>query len=899
MATVTLAPNIDDYIDNLALPRIEGLQLDFQGLLENADLDMLDDIVELSSTRIAATFASLDPFEPILYTLALTGSGIGPVSDIEDLFEALDDATATGAFDAITLEYGSIEILRLDLAPESFLLTSGDQSIALTGGFPVTLSEIFDLIEIFSVDYDTVEEALAQLSGYGFTGLTLRDAGDVLASFSVDDGLAEVFLDGYQFTLTGADIDLNALVEFFDPPRSQIVPVVRIFDSAGEEVTEGVSFFSFSEDGPNIARVELFDFDPGIYYLEVSASADPAGVDWQAQTGQYRSFMGGWDSAHEDNPETREDMGDAPADITTPYELFPAKNFTGAIDFVGDVDWIRLDLTDLRPFLNPIIDTFGTGPIPPDVRDLAGIAFESLVITAPDGVELLRAENIANPGQFIELVDIALEGFGLPPLPDVNLAFAMGDPHLLTLDGVGYDFHAAGEYVLTRATDSSDFQVQARMEPVGENVTANTAVAVQLHGGPVMISARGPDTLLINGEARTIPNEGFVSVGHDRVYRDGDTYMIVHTRDGSMDSGFSAVVVTVVGDRVDIGIALDTAWQGNVTGLLGNFDGDASNDLVLADGTPLTQPLVFGDDPEAGVFGVYGQFREDWRVSDAADSLFTYGPGEGPDSFYLPDYPTAMISLDDFDAEARAGAEAAAEAAGLTPGTFAFNNAVLDLLLTGDESYLDAAQEVSEAVTQREDSGGGVSVPESAGGGLEGLLTLSGQITDFRGDDIEGARVTFQPTGRAVALTRMSREEGEFGFDLMASDTGGLLNATRAHDPVEAGRPTVFDALDVLRLAVGLEPSFGEASAAAYLAADMDGNGQIDVFDALEVLRAAVGLESENAPRWIFVDSDILSEGMDRTSVATDRGVEIGAITEGMADVSLTGILTGHLSEFG
>ncbi len=43
-------------------------------------------------------------------------------------------------------------------------------------------------------------------------------------------------------------------------------------------------------------------------------------------------------------------------------------------------------------------------------------------------------------------------------------AMSNGDPHLVTIDDRGYEFQAAGEFVLLRANDGT-FEIQARPEP--------------------------------------------------------------------------------------------------------------------------------------------------------------------------------------------------------------------------------------------------------------------------------------------------------------------------------------------------------------------------------------------------------------------------------------------------
>ena len=75
---------------------------------------------------------------------------------------------------------------------------------------------------------------------------------------------------------------------------------------------------------------------------------------------------------------------------------------------------------------------------------------------------------------------------------------------------------------------------------------------------------------------------------------------------------------------------------------------------ALADGTVLARPLAFGD--------IYGQFRQDWRVTTETQSLFSYDAGESLDGFYIPDQPSQEVTLDTLDPAARADAEVAAQA---------------------------------------------------------------------------------------------------------------------------------------------------------------------------------------------------------------------------------------------
>jgi hypothetical protein len=114
--------------------------------------------------------------------------------------------------------------------------------------------------------------------------------------------------------------------------------------------------------------------------------------------------------------------------------------------------------------------------------------------------------------------------------------------------------------------------------------------------------------------------------------------------------------------------------------------------------------------------------------------------------------------------------------------------------------------------------------------------------------------------------------------------------STTTGDPMVTAR----DALDVLRLAVGLSPSFGPASAQNFIAADINRDGQVTALDALEVLRAAVGLPSAAAPRWVFLDADQPLDHINASNVSYQTGMTVPT-NNTEADLELTGILLGYM----
>ena len=880
-----------------------------------------------------------------VYTVTIEGAGFGPLGDDADFEEALIEGTATGTLSSITIDHfpdiearedgtDDTRILDMSISPAGYSIVSGGQSLEITGTLPDSFEQFGEILMGFDAFFMSLQEADEEgeepdfsllddiFDGYSISSVILSDGGDTLLTANFTDDALEIEIDGYRIVFCDFDFDLATFFEatdaFGDFEDTLIWPELALFNDRGEPlpISSEAGFINTGGFEESTSLFFLLDEDAtGTYFLQISA--DPEGPQ---QTGLYQviespNFFAGDDIPEEEYERVLEDQGNAPASIQTPYTLpvgDPLDNelvgdFLGRIDPEGDVDWLRVDLDDPGGY------TFRAFGLPDDLDDLnLDALFTFFGVTCievynPSGDLIARSDDpelltgpppVPGPGDNGDDDDddddttppVTPDFPSIPPGP----AWGLGDPHLMTLDGAAYDFHAAGEYVMVRATDGRDFEVQARMAPVGENVTANVAAAVQLDGGAVMVDALGPDPLRVDGEAVTLEDGEFLDLGGDRVYYQevNNSYLMIHTGDGDMETGYSAVQVNVGPQWVDIVVGLDDAWAGTVEGLLGNFDGNPDTDIALPDGTVLDRPLAFDD--------LYGDYREGWRVTTEDQSLFTYAEGEGPDSFYLPDYPTAMVSVGDFPQEAQDAAAAQLEAAGLEPDTVAFNNALLDVLLTGDERFIGSGQTAQEKEDTRPEDAPAPTVPETDGGGLEGLVTLSGRLMDVKGEAMNDSTVTFQPAGRSVALTRNTRDDDAFEFDLMPSESGGRLEPTRDYDADTDGSPSALDALDVLRMAVGLTPSFGDATPEAFIAADMNRDGQITALDALEVLRAAVGITSDNAPQWVFVDAEAdLSETVTgRDAVNYETGVQVDGFDGDLSGLDMKGILLGDMNAF-
>lgn len=159
----------------------------------------------------------------------------------------------------------------------------------------------------------------------------------------------------------------------------------------------------------------------------------------------------------------------------------------------------------------------------------------------------------------------------------------VGDPHFVTLDGFRYTFNGHGEFVLLQTTDGSEFVVQGRMvspagnssEPVKATVFS-AIVAKQRNSDTVQfqLSRRGLD-VLINGYRIVfdgLNEQMFLNV----TLQDLGNSMVSALFSG----GISLTVQEANGLITLIQIVLPDTYKGDLEGLLGNFNGDPSDDLV-------------------------------------------------------------------------------------------------------------------------------------------------------------------------------------------------------------------------------------------------------------------------------------------------------------------------------
>ncbi|MGI3210084.1 hypothetical protein ACROSR_03105 [Roseovarius tibetensis] len=340
----------------------------------------------------------------------------------------------------------------------------------------------------------------------------------------------------------------------------------------------------------------------------------------------------------------------------------------------------------------------------------------------------------------------------------------------------------------------------------------------------------------------------------------------------------------------------------------------ASLSAVVIDQT-LVVTVGSQGDPGVGVvtapladLGVAGQIAtggagHDLLVSSPANAILTGGAGADVFALRMQDGP---VWITDF--------EPGLDRLDLSDWPMLRGVAQLDISTTSQGaliSYRDYSVHVGS------DSGAGLTAAEIFPHGLQGpdrLLILNNagfgdgmgsddtptapdlpqgdgpRIVDRAGLGLAEATVTLIPTGSSPYVTQTDTHGH---FTLPPSPEGTLL-LTRFHT---AGDPaiTASDALNVLRLAVGLDAGAGPLD---YIAADIDRNGQVTAADALDVLRVAVGLPPSATPEWIFIDASADLGTITARDVRYEAGMYLDGVQDA-GDLSFIAMLLGNMTDMG
>ena len=167
--------------------------------------------------------------------------------------------------------------------------------------------------------------------------------------------------------------------------------------------------------------------------------------------------------------------------------------------------------------------------------------------------------------------------------------------------------------------------------------------------------------------------------------------------------------------------------------------------------------------------------------------------------------------------------------------------------------------------------------------------TLIATVIDRDGTAMDGVTVSTSDNSQTTD------DSGQLSFEV-SNGSDVVMDASLAFENTSATSAiNSMDALQALRIAVGLDTSNGPATYENFIAADFDGSGSVNSMDALNILKYAVGLDAPD-PHWVFIDSAADHSAITQTSVNYDTGMTLEGFSAD-ASVSLTGILVGDVDD--
>ena len=104
------------------------------------------------------------------------------------------------------------------------------------------------------------------------------------------------------------------------------------------------------------------------------------------------------------------------------------------------------------------------------------------------------------------------------------------------------------------------------------------------------------------------------------------------------------------------------------------------------------------------------------------------------------------------------------------------------------------------------------------------------------------------------------------------------------------------DALDALKLSVGMTTAAGTKTAFDFISADFNQDGKVSSQDALSILKYSVGLTTPEQAKWVFVDTNGDYSGVSKSNTSYTEGVSIAELSADTT-VGLTGILIGDVND--
>jgi hypothetical protein len=200
-------------------------------------------------------------------------------------------------------------------------------------------------------------------------------------------------------------------------------------------------------------------------------------------------------------------------------------------------------------------------------------------------------------------------------------------------------------------------------------------------------------------------------------------------------------------DTADAVQLVVTPSPGPSTGMLGNNDGDPTNEFATRSGTQLSDEA----DADFGAFYAPGGYVDSWRIT-AEESLFHYEAGETTDGFVIEGFPAEPSDLDLLAFEDVVAAQEICETVGVERND-AFEDCVYDVAVTGVPAFAYVAF-LAEHSTPDDpvETAGDEPPPDIVRPSVEGgsIVAFGDLVIEFGADppivDLSGVRPSWQCT---------------------------------------------------------------------------------------------------------------------------------------------------------
>jgi Ca2+-binding RTX toxin-like protein len=357
----------------------------------------------------------------------------------------------------------------------------------------------------------------------------------------------------------------------------------------------------------------------------------------------------------------------------------------------------------------------------------------------------------------------------------------------------------------------------------------------------------------------------------------------------SVNSGVVAIVGTDDLKQIDLGFVP-----------IAGFNGTSSNDSVAGTSSADVMRLLDGDDEVsagAGNDDIYLGDGDDTANAGSGNDIINGGNGDD------------IIDGGSGDDTLYAGAGSDTLTGGIGADKFIFYQGDGKNIITD----FNEAEDVYSFYNSDGTELSGTSISKTINAKNEAEYSLA-----------DGTSVTLQDntknstTSHAVTTSVVTRDGSKIAdVDVVMSDGTNSSSYTSAADGSVSGSLTSGsastvtgslaysnstkavssqDALDALKLSVGMTTAAGTTTAFDYIAADFNQDGKVTSSDALEILKYAVGLPTTEQAEWVFVDTSADYSGVSKSNTSYTEGVSIADLSADTT-IGLTGILIGDVND--